>query len=157
MHYFVIEMCTFMVQNGALWGMGLVHCGICATGLLEPIRWQAKALTSTFPRSISQVTFLDNTKILATPFISLWGTTLGQNGGNISDIFFGRQTSRLHLYVIHTWKVSLDFFVYFSHDTIQNNQKIIIISFFGYENMPKLWSLTKNIMIPPISPRVYKG
>ena len=24
----------FMLQNGALWDMGLVHCGICAMGLL---------------------------------------------------------------------------------------------------------------------------
>ena len=33
MHHFVTEMCTFLLQNGALWDMGLVHCGICATGL----------------------------------------------------------------------------------------------------------------------------
>ena len=37
MHYFVTEMCTFLLQNGALWDMGMVHCGICATGLL--ITW----------------------------------------------------------------------------------------------------------------------
>ena len=24
----------FLLQNGALWDMGLVHCGICAIGLL---------------------------------------------------------------------------------------------------------------------------
>ena len=24
----------FLLQNGALWDMGLVHCGICAMGLL---------------------------------------------------------------------------------------------------------------------------
>ena len=27
--------CTFLLQNGALWDMALVHCGICATGLLS--------------------------------------------------------------------------------------------------------------------------
>ena len=27
-------MCTFLSHNGAWWDMGLVHCGICATGLL---------------------------------------------------------------------------------------------------------------------------
>ena len=32
MHHFVSEMCTFLLQNGAWWDMGLVHCGICATG-----------------------------------------------------------------------------------------------------------------------------
>ena len=31
--HFLTEMCTFWLQNGALWDMGLVHCGICATGL----------------------------------------------------------------------------------------------------------------------------
>ena len=30
-----VHMCTFLLQNGALWGMGLVHCGNCATGLLQ--------------------------------------------------------------------------------------------------------------------------
>ena len=25
MHHFVTEMCTFLLQNGALWDMGLVH------------------------------------------------------------------------------------------------------------------------------------
>ena len=33
MPHFVPEMCTFLLQNGALWDMGLVHCGICVTGL----------------------------------------------------------------------------------------------------------------------------
>ena len=28
-------MCTFLLQNGALWEMGVVHCGICTTGLLQ--------------------------------------------------------------------------------------------------------------------------
>ena len=27
-------LCTFLLQNGALWVMGQVHCGICMTGLL---------------------------------------------------------------------------------------------------------------------------
>ena len=34
MHHFVKEMCTFLLQNGALWDMGLVHYWMCATGLL---------------------------------------------------------------------------------------------------------------------------
>ena len=34
MHNFVTEMCTFLLQNGTLCHMGLVHCEICATGLL---------------------------------------------------------------------------------------------------------------------------
>ena len=36
-HHFVtnnMHTCTFMLQNYALWDMGLVHCGVCATGLL---------------------------------------------------------------------------------------------------------------------------
>ena len=38
-------MCTFLLQNGALWIMELMHCGICVTGLLHshktmgPILW----------------------------------------------------------------------------------------------------------------------
>ena len=28
MHHFVTKMCTFLLQSGALWDMGLVHCGI---------------------------------------------------------------------------------------------------------------------------------
>ena len=34
---FVTEMCTFLLQNDALWDMGPMHCGVCATGLLEGI------------------------------------------------------------------------------------------------------------------------
>ena len=33
MHHFETEMCTFLLQSGALWDMGLMHCGICATVL----------------------------------------------------------------------------------------------------------------------------
>ena len=33
MGHCVTEMCTFLWQNDALWGMGLVQCWICATGL----------------------------------------------------------------------------------------------------------------------------
>ena len=28
-----VHMCTFLLQKGALWDMGLVHCGICEMGL----------------------------------------------------------------------------------------------------------------------------
>ena len=52
MHHFVTEMCThvhIVVTKwcivghgiGALWDMGLVHCGICATGLLPQCQWSA--------------------------------------------------------------------------------------------------------------------
>ena len=38
MHHFVEQKCanmrTFLLQIGVLWDLGLVHCGICATGLL---------------------------------------------------------------------------------------------------------------------------
>ena len=37
LYHFVTEMCTFLLQNGALWDMGLVHCGICATSILRPV------------------------------------------------------------------------------------------------------------------------
>ena len=40
MHHFVIEMCTFLLQNCALWDMGLEHCGICATGLSPGIHFK---------------------------------------------------------------------------------------------------------------------
>ena len=29
----LVHMCRFVLQNGALWDMELVRCGICATGL----------------------------------------------------------------------------------------------------------------------------
>ena len=32
MRHFVTEMCTFLFQNGALWDICLVHCGICEIG-----------------------------------------------------------------------------------------------------------------------------
>ena len=35
MHHFVTEMCTFLLQNGALLDMEMVHYGICATGLFR--------------------------------------------------------------------------------------------------------------------------
>ena len=35
MHHFVTEVCTFLLQNGALWDMGLGHSCICATDLLR--------------------------------------------------------------------------------------------------------------------------
>ena len=37
MNHFVTEyanMCTFLLQNGALWDICLMHCGICTIGLL---------------------------------------------------------------------------------------------------------------------------
>ena len=33
LHHCVIEICTFLLQNGALWDMGLGHCGICEISL----------------------------------------------------------------------------------------------------------------------------
>ena len=38
-HNFATEMCTFLLQNGALWDMGLVHCGICEMDLLSENVW----------------------------------------------------------------------------------------------------------------------
>ena len=35
MHHFVTEMCTFLLQNDALWDVGLMHCGICVTSLMN--------------------------------------------------------------------------------------------------------------------------
>ena len=36
MHDFATEteLCTFWLYTGALWDMGLVHCGVCVTGRL---------------------------------------------------------------------------------------------------------------------------
>ena len=31
--YVYAHRCSFLLQNGTLWDKGLVHCGICATGL----------------------------------------------------------------------------------------------------------------------------
>ena len=43
LHHFATGMCTHVhvfllsVENGALWDMGLVHCGICKIGLTQPV------------------------------------------------------------------------------------------------------------------------
>ena len=37
MHQFVTEMCTFLLQNGALWDICPIHCGICETGLWQSV------------------------------------------------------------------------------------------------------------------------
>ena len=34
MHHFATEMCTFLEQNGVLWDICLMHCGICKMDLL---------------------------------------------------------------------------------------------------------------------------
>ena len=34
MHHFVTEMCTYLLQDGALWDMKQMDCGICEMGLL---------------------------------------------------------------------------------------------------------------------------
>ena len=36
MHHFVAEICTFLLQNGSLWDMGLMHCGTCEIGPFQP-------------------------------------------------------------------------------------------------------------------------
>ena len=48
------HMCTLLLQNGALWDMDLVHCGICATGLLSSLVL-SEAITWT---NTGQVTWL---------------------------------------------------------------------------------------------------
>ena len=34
MHHFATGMCTYLLQNGTLWDIGLLHYGICATGII---------------------------------------------------------------------------------------------------------------------------
>ena len=46
MHRFVTEMCTFMLQNGALWDKGQMHTGICERVLLIPIKQNRDKRTS---------------------------------------------------------------------------------------------------------------
>ena len=43
MYHFVTEMCTFLLQNGASWDMGLMHFGICAVSLLN-LSFHSKSL-----------------------------------------------------------------------------------------------------------------
>ena len=38
-HHFVTEMCTFLLQNGALWDIHPMHCGICEIGLFS-VYWE---------------------------------------------------------------------------------------------------------------------
>ena len=62
-HHFVTEMCTFLLQSGALWDMGLVHCGIYEMDLLWPIvnpwRQQGKRTKLNYPATpLSEVNVL---------------------------------------------------------------------------------------------------
>ena len=41
------NMCTFLLQNGALWDAGLVHCGICEIGLYDWLRTSDTTLENT--------------------------------------------------------------------------------------------------------------
>ena len=36
MHHFGTYKCTFLLQNGALWDVCLMHCSICVMDLLDP-------------------------------------------------------------------------------------------------------------------------
>ena len=52
MNHFVTEMCTFLLQNGALWNICLMHCGICEMGIFKKTHFKismAKCLPF-FPR-----------------------------------------------------------------------------------------------------------
>ena len=42
-HYFVTEMCTFLLQSGALWDICLMHCGICLMNQL--LWWKSSTVT----------------------------------------------------------------------------------------------------------------
>ena len=42
MHHFVTEMCTFLLQNGALWDLGLMHCAISIR------KWVCRTLPALF-------------------------------------------------------------------------------------------------------------
>ena len=37
MHHFLTEMCIFLLQNGALWDIFVIHCGICEMVLLSSL------------------------------------------------------------------------------------------------------------------------
>ena len=43
-HHFVTDMCTFLLQNGALWDMEQVHSGICELGHIDLIHKSQNAL-----------------------------------------------------------------------------------------------------------------
>ena len=49
----------FLLQNGALWDMGLVHCGICAMGLLinQKLFWVNKSEFLGIKRSLIEKTY----------------------------------------------------------------------------------------------------
>ena len=43
MHHFVTEMCIFLLQNGALWDIHVMHCRIYEMGLLvNPTTWHSQ-------------------------------------------------------------------------------------------------------------------
>ena len=66
MHHFVTEMCTFLLQNGALWDMGLVYCGI--VNLVYTIQGRGAQLSLCG--------------------VQLWySTTDEENGCHLTDIF----------------------------------------------------------------------
>ena len=67
MHHFVTEMCTFLLQNGALWDMRLVHCGICGVGtcIFNRQHWCHKGLKKI-------VLFCVNRRSLTKENVCLW-------------------------------------------------------------------------------------
>ena len=91
-----VHKCT--LQNGALWDMGLVHCGICATGLLIQVRYVCDFFShsdNSEGQFADQRTFFNTVEIwweisplLVLTFtpndlgftLNLWGCQLGYNG-----------------------------------------------------------------------------
>ena len=49
-------MCTIVLQNDALWDMGLVRCGICAIGILVNYINSHRALGDTCLTILSPIT-----------------------------------------------------------------------------------------------------
>ena len=57
---FCVHMCTFLLQNGALWDMGLVHFGICATGLLYMVDTKMAPQNTSYSRETTKITYIVN-------------------------------------------------------------------------------------------------
>ena len=60
-----VHMCAHLLQNGALWDICLVHCGICEIGLLH-----VPALDTSFWHNIPELIYMDTFPANATPIVN---------------------------------------------------------------------------------------
>ena len=103
------DACTFLLQNGALWDMILVHYGMCATGLLNPnsspvsmVRASCESFVSSGGRFKNAYELLT---LRALRISMLYKSHIFQCMGKIFCVEFQRVPLKFHTkYLTHTLK-----------------------------------------------------